>query len=164
MIKNLSFLLLSTLLFSSYSADVTNSSPKSVPQVLWYAQGNRKLNPKIGETTVAFAFWAKQKKDFIYMRVEEGVDKKLTGKGIIGYESAFDREKALKALRDGTFLELYKTAPITPSLEPKRSFLIETAREALEGKNETTSPELENFCSKVEQQLDLVNRGVAVPT
>ena len=84
--KSLSFLLLSTLLFSSYAASAPNISPKTRPQALWTVKGDTTVNLPIGDTTVALAFWAALKPEFIYLRVEEGVDKKTTGKDIIGYK------------------------------------------------------------------------------
>ena len=64
--KSFALLLLCTSFFSpSHAActgsSVANSSPKTRPQVLWYAEGNPKVDPQVGETTIALAFWAQQK-------------------------------------------------------------------------------------------------------
>lgn len=157
--KPLSLLLLcSSIFFSSHAAcadsSIPNFSPQTRPQALWTVKG---------ETTVALAFWAALQPKFIYLRVEEGVDKKKNGKEIIAYENAFDRRDTLKALREGTFVKLYKDSPIAPSVMPKRELLESTVEKAFDGKNERTS-ELRNFCDQVDYQLDLVQRNAATPT
>ena len=153
--KLLTFLLFNTLFFASYTAyapKAINSSPKPPPQVLWTVKGVAGAKLRNSETTVALAFWAALKPDFIYVRIEEGI-----GKGKIkGYESALDRTKTLEALKNGTFPKLYKDSPshfLNKTVEEakiKREFLNKTIEEAFEGKNKNTK-KLKEFCKKVTQ-------------
>lgn len=157
--KFLFLLLFNFLTFSLHTADnKPNLSPKTLPQALWTVMGNTHVDLKPGKNTVALAFWAKLKPDYVYLRIEN----KEEG-NIKGYDSAFDRTVALAALRNGSFINLYKASPTAPSIQSKAKMLNQAAEIAFKGLNQETSRELCAFCNQVEQQLDLVERGVAVP-